>query len=626
MSDGRSVVELSSIEELHDWASQQDEPPSSITLWGEADKWTFENVEECERHLLKKEWVESGSAPSLGFMAGEDPHQLLWLVYKTLFYQHLRPALPDFLLFTEKKVRRAFESSDHTIVAPHDNPELIRQPLDLALVMAHGKSFDAHLQKSVSRTLTLCSRPSQAINSYEDQQPALCHCSDVCFRDNDPRTTPHERFLVSELESRVFLLNSCASWRLRGELPASSNLAVRALDSCCTAYIGSRYEVEGFTRDCYLAFAAWKAGFSLGQILRLLSPDRLQLYSLIGDPEQRRLLGADVGCFQPVRLGGMNWRAEIRQGVFAIDDAYGSVRFRAEKAGSPQDAGAFVGYTVSLNAPRAYSNHYSFYVVDRPELVASGQLLLRPNPPRPEESEQAWSAVNQYSGLSDQSRVFSALLGDDHIDTHSEFATLQEKHKFVLDNARRVQRSYGAEPGYWPGPFQRDLLEWRQSAGPFHRGTCFSCGLPTMEREVLIQPKSDPRRGQKFSKQYAVKCLERYCQRCYQIAHLPFGKEDELEFDVVREISVNTTFSITLRKAPHDEGVFWVAVFAIEQPSEGHVPAVFPAPRMTPKREGTPWTIEGGLNRPGLHFVRLYFCRLADLTLYGVSSLIRCIK
>ena len=624
--DDRGLYEFESIDELRRWVDAQKRPPSSVTLWGVASRWTFQKIEDYEESLLRPDWIEAGQSPALGYMVAEDADQLLWLVYKTLYYRRLRPSLPDFLLMADQGARLTFGTrGNRTIVAPYDNPDLIRQPLDLAMVMAHGKSFDAFLQKTDHRTLTLCSRPTATGVPARTENPpdelAVCHvCAapdERCFRDDDPRTPYHERLFISELQARILVISACASWRLHGELAAGCNLAIRSLDSCCTAYIGSRYEIEWESQNAYLVLAAWKAGFSLGEILRLLSPGRIQLFSLIGDPEQRRMRGIDPGCSAPLRRGGFWELNQISEGLFSLPKVDGgSVPLRVE---TTDRTPVVLGYAVPLQAPHEYDRGHAFFGVSGPEVVRSSPLRLRPDSPPP---EPPWVSTDRFPQFADQQRLFAELLGLDAKAAYEDQPSVEAVYQFVIDSARKIQETYGPKPGYWPGPFRRSHLEcWRTVDGPVLRGHCFACGLPTMHRTVLVQPFSAPWRGAPFSP--GVACEERFCPKCYQISHLPAG--EPFEFDVDPVLRVKKPFTIRVRRAPRGPGVSWPAAYAIERPYVGHNPGQFPLPQRDVP-DGYAWVFPQGLAEPGLHFVRLYYCRVPDLTLCGIGTIVHAMK
>ena len=662
--DGRELYRFDSLAQAQDdWVDRWERPPGSIAIWSLADELTFKRIEELEERLLPGKWVDAGCAPALGYMAGEDLPQLLWLVFKSLYFSAARPALPDAVLLADKAWKHHLPSRDgHTISAAQDEPELVFQPIDALMFLGHGRSFDAHLQKKSGqqesdqanddtrqRTFTLCSRPHhwpppRGLAGSESPARAVCHLVDRCFREHDPRTMPHDRRSITELQARFLFLNSCASWRLTGELAPASNLAIRALDSWCCGFMGSRYEKTELGERMYLALAAWKAGRSLGEILKLLSPGRVQLYSLLGDPELKRLAPPDPGYEQrePGWDPDVRWHCwsftNLREGVISVS-MQESIDPNTKLIDSRRTTMAPLLGTLNTD-----SGTLAFFYFDEcpSDLIPAQRLSLFPIPVEPE--AEGRRVVPQFTDPADRRCLLGNLLGlEIPQDDRSERAI----EDLLINVGRQVQRSYGpvAKDGsgpvpddglvwrpqdpdqfhrqeqfsyaYWPGPVQEEGLEWDRQ-GPYQlSGPCFSCGLPTtMKREVLVRPVKNLVRREE-----TVQRHEHYCPHCYQITHLPC--DGALTFQVPQEVRSRESFSVRLIEVPTEPCILWASVFQLERSPGEMKPVDLPDPISRPTSGDTLY-IKGGLPLSGLHFIRIYACRVDDLTLYAVGSLVKC--
>src|SRR5579872_4759327 len=55
--DDRALHEFDSTDDLKRWAGARGRSPSSVALWGIANRWTFKEIEVCEEGLLRPDWV-----------------------------------------------------------------------------------------------------------------------------------------------------------------------------------------------------------------------------------------------------------------------------------------------------------------------------------------------------------------------------------------------------------------------------------------------------------------------------------------------------------------------------------------------------------------------------------------
>lgn len=616
----RECRTFSSIDEFQRWIQYSNTSYRSITLWADSVRLSFEVIERFEA-VIHDVYEESASLPPvIGYFAAEDTWQLFWLTFKTLLFQLSDFSAPDGVLIADDGIPKAVPTNKFVNSISPTELSNLTDPMDGLFILAHGRSFDTHILKSPANAVTLCSLPGSTFPSPEvDELGPRCRMEEYCFRDGD--VIKHRRLSIGSLRSRMLMLNSCASWRFSSDVSVGGAIAIRALDGWCTGLLGSRYEKEGLTRDNYLALGAWRAGKSLGQIQQLLSPGRLQLYSLIGDPEQTAN-GLKTDGYESVKKEATGYKISgLRNGVFYIPLA--ETEIGPKKYFAYDQNGCHVGFVDRL------SPSCSIYVVDRPEVLNSSELSIRVDSETAQDNSNeslprlglSGNSVSRHR-LEDRWRMMIVLFGFSpekwpapipmwHAGNDSQTT------KKLVDLGRAVQALYGRNGLYWPGPVQEDDIEWLTKHPPILSGRCFGCDLPTMLRKVWICETQSPN---SFLPSLELVREETYCPHCYQITHLP--QNVSLAFSVERCLNVGEPFMMRVDALPGTRGVAWPAVFQLEESFNKRFTATVQEPRVGAEI-GDSWSYASGFPAPGSYFVRLYFVPIGSLEVHAVSTLVR---
>lgn len=622
---GRKARAVGSPEELGRWLNRRGaSKPSSIVLWGLAPDFAFPLVEAFER-TIHESYLPAG-CPCLGYMVAEDSRQLLWLAFKTLLFWHVRPtSWPDGL--TAKGDDDAFQFLPNRPgrtrrVANGDLTEL-RGTFDYLGLALHGRGYDAQFSRRFDRPSTICTQRVGQIHENRGAETAAilgprCSLKDVCFRGEE--FPAHEKVPIWELRTRVLFVNSCASWRIGdSDTNYSAALAFRALDGFCTAYMGSRYEKPDDPRDDYRVIGAWKAGLPIGAAARFASsaaagPDSpLHLFSLVGDPEQARLQGADRGheAARWDEAGGLHIHG-AREATVAIATSRRGGTYRV--AGTGQWA-VWLG-DVAVPGYRSLS----LYLLEFPAGPDGNDLTLLPD------------AVGMTTRLyATAARRGGAIRGDPLAEGRWVTAKLLEvpvDAQSPEELARGTWRAYAEH--YWPGPVAQygdpqSGPQWGQSAYSLE-GECPGCGLQTMRTATPVVACVPDKLGGTVSTVGEV--VDVFCPRCYQIGFFPIApaRLDMPRMEVVSavdgrmgrasELVVEVRFPDT-----ETEGAVWIAV----APSERHVETLpclpEPEPLWSDKRQEA-FRLRGPCLLPGIHHVRAYFCRTSDYALSAAGRMV----
>ena len=623
---GRDVRTVGAPEELGDWLRRRGaSKPLSIVLWGLASDFAFSLVEAFER-TIHTSCLPPG-CPCLGYMVAEDARQLLWLAFKTLLFWRVPPmSWPDGL--TAKGDDDAFQflpdRPGKTRRVASGDLTALRDTFDYLGLALHGRGYDAQFSRRFDRPSTICTQRVGQIpgSGAPGTAPVLgprCSIENVCFRGEEFPT--HEKVPVWELRTRVLFVNSCASWRI-GDSDAnySAALAFRALDGFCTGYIGSRYEKPDDPRDDYRVLGAWKAGLPVGAAVRFASSaaagadSPLHLFSLLGDPEQTRLQGADPG-HDTARwdgAGGLHVGG-AREATVAV-----AARGRGGGRGGPYRVAGTGQWAVWLGDPAvAGYRSVSLYLLELPAGPDGSDLTLVPD---------------LTGGASGAAAEFDATAGGDAAAQGrwmtAKLLEVPVGARGYEDLARGTWRAYGRQ--YWPGPVAQygdphSGPQWGQSAYALE-GECPGCGLATMRTATPVAACAPDGRGGTVATGHEV--VDVFCPRCYQIGFFPAApaRLDMPGMEVVgaadgrigrhEELVVQVRFPDTAA-----EGAVWIAV----APSERHVEALPPLPEPQPlwsDRRRETFRLRAACLLPGIHHVRAYFCRASDYALSAAGRMI----
>lgn len=597
-------------EALTRWLHGRLRRPSSIAIWGVAKDFTFELVEACEA-AIQRAYRDARRGPCLGYMVAADARQLLWLAFKTLVLWRAPVRWPDGFLGREDDEPVLCERPGCTRVVNRSDIEALSNAFDYLGLSLHGRGYEASLSRAPTGAVTICTHGSAAIDEATGTPLGpRCFLTQECFREEEYGER-HQKVPINTLRARILFINSCASWRIGdAETRYSASLALRALDSLCTGYIGSRYEKPDDPRDDYRVLGAWKAGVTVGAAVKFASEAAaaagkppLELFSLVGDPEQARLQGRDATC-RAARFG-KEW-AEIdgvRDGTIAVRTAQcaadASQTYRSEESG---EWAVWLG-----DVERGESGGMSLYLF---ESARNGSwdrdVTLR-----------RWPVAKQHGVVppdADTGKWVTGKLLDTQWAT-GDYAAL----------ALGTWQAYGRE--YWPGPVAQygDGEEgpcWGRSQYRVE-GRCPGCGLETMRTTTPVSWRHPGSAGS------GMVVVDVFCPRCYQVGFFPTEpKALQMPCAVLPEVrqgmmGCDEELVVSARfPQGEDEGALWIAV----TPSERHVAALDPLPMPSPlwsNKQGEVFRVPGGCLLPGIHHVRTYFCREGDYALSAIGHMVQ---
>ncbi len=571
---------------------------ASVTVWGLAAAMPFEEIERIE------DAVSSAGTypPAIGYMVAEDLPQLLWLAFKTLAFRDSGLSLPDAALMTVPPEWSLLPGHGvNTIGLVHPTAETVASTVtDLLIILAHGRSYEALISNRDEARIMLCSAPDTDLGvgpSCPGNAPR-CHLGNACFR--DAMWDNHKRFHAGQLRARCVFLDTCHGFRLGAtpDVRAGGSLAVSCLNGWATAVVASRYEHEGTPLHCCEALAYWKANCSLGLLLARLSPPGVRLFSLIGDPTQRRLAGLGVG-----HAGA----AATVAGV-AVADPRDMILLLTPQAPSPDYYHASAPGT-ALGAARRLVHvenddgaAYTAYLLSDARLCGSPLVRLVPAAPVGR-MRQRWRPSLM---TIEHSRLFAATLldvtarpgGDPSWD--AMFQAHQERYPCA----------------HWTGLVNEDAVAWREDALA-RTGSCFACGLPLLRRRGVLVLKQEPTLGCRWRSD----C----CPACAGVYH---GPEDGLlTFTAPTQCGPTEPVTVRITAAP-PRCIAWVGVFDEEHPYLAEPPppeARFPSPASF-EWIGAPIEIPGPAFRlAGCYSVRIYCWDLATHTVAVASRRVNCV-
>ena len=623
----RAVRAIAHPEELGRWLlNLRGAKPRSITVWGIAPDFAFPLIEAFET-TIHASYFPAGS-PCLGYMVAEDSRQLLWLALKTLLLWHVQPmSWPDGMLAKGDDDRFQFlpERPGRTRRLAHGDVATLRDTFDYLGLALHGRGYDAQSSRSSHHPSTICTQRGGQLKTTSAVAILGPQCSlkNVCFREEE--FGDHEKVPIWDLRARVLFINSCASWRVGdSDTNYSAALAIRALDGFCTAYVGSRYEKPDDPRDDYRVMGAWKAGLPIGAAVRFASSavagsdGRLHLFSLVGDPEQMRLQGADNGCDAAGWDGaGALHLKGVREATVAISSPAGSTAPRPETY-RVKELGEWALWLRDVAVP-GYRT-FGLYLLELPTgpdgsdmtlLPTSGDMTLAP-----------WASAADGNPADAGDRVAAGKW------VTARLLEVAGGARNYADFARGTWQAYAEH--YWPGPVAQygepqDGPQWGQSDYRLE-GNCPGCGLATMRTTTAVEawvPGSD---GTTVS--MAMEVVDVFCPRCYQVGFFPTAPArldmPSILVDGATEGRVSRYDELVVEVRvpyPEEEGALWIAV----APSERHVAALAPLPEPQPlcsgRRQET-FRLRAQCLLPGIHHIRAYFCRGSDCALSVAGRMI----
>jgi hypothetical protein len=648
----------------------------SVLIWGCAADFPL-------TVLARLEWALEGwrrgatvatPAPIISYMVAEDEIQLLWLAAKTLLWMACDPRWPD-LYYDVKNgpcLLRSFESETLAIAG---QPERLHDPADLLMLYGHGRSFESALLRMPGRNVTLCTQPAPG---------SRLRCSTGrgdCFR--EAMLDGHERFYPRGLRARIVAMTTCSGFRLgESDVTTGSGVALRCLDGWASGVVASRYEDLLRETDWLLVLAAWKAGCSLGEILRLLNPDGFPHFSLIGDPTQRGLTGrrpgyasADTDRRGEVTLVGLNRSVvsiprALCEGLLRIQSpsiaevrtaagAVGSARVLGEigSAGAREVVWDFgnnidpVGYAVTLRPPLldrpivpsilrqmletiatlrggdvaldstgVVDNRLTSLVM-RPVVVPDFRLRLL------ELSRRARLALQDPEGLLSINMIQSENSGN------QGSLTLRTHSLLLLERLLGISQA----PDWRDTPaalrcISRDVIRSYTKChwpGPVRDG-----GVTYLDAQSQIDGVCSGCTQPTLRRKVVIAAgltprpverIERYCPCCGQVEHAP--PEAEIRFSMPGEFVAGREITLVGLGLPPREGIVWACVFPLEHaPARSYAPDDPDAPGRlgwhTSASPVTKLTLTRDRFLPGINYVRLYFCEVRTAALSVASRLV----
>lgn len=612
----------------------------SICLWGVARDFSFDLIEKFEEtiHTLNP-------VPFLAYMVAEDARQLMWLAFKTLVLWHVAPKWPDGFLRESFQYVRDLSGETRRIASDDTGKALkaLQEKFDYLGMTLHGRGYEASLSREPAAPATFCTQRVGQLRNSTDRSIMLgprCSLEETCFQDDKYGKEAHEKMHVWKLHARVLFMSSCASWRIGdSDTNYSATLAIRALDGFCTAYVGSRYEKHDEPLLDYKVIAAWKAGLTIGEAVRFANvrnrsvghslPDRLQLLSLLGDPEQKRLQGVDKG-YDDVDMSSRQGRLEVK-GVRGATIAVETTKLRNPADHYKIKEGGGRGTESWTASGLGRAGKFEIYLLEIPDRRHKIDLTLDP------------------AGLETDSPVYRKLPADVSKWVTTKLLKVADTARDVAD-AARVYRdlaqgtwlAYGKE--YWPGPVEQ--YETAED-GPVWLGDeieyklcdpCPGCQLPTMRTISSVKaclPRTVGDGGTIF-----LKVVDVYCPRCYQVGYFPMvpyslgmpsfkllqGSESGSLLEV-KDGRVSRNGALFVEVAfPDDasDGALWIAV----TPSERHVTALpalpEPDPLFSTERKQI-FRLQAQCLQPGIHHIRTYFCRRSHFALSASGRMVHVI-
>lgn len=589
---------------------------TSICLWGVAQDFSFDLVEKFEEtiHTLNP-------VPFLAYMVAEDARQLMWLAFKTLVLEHVAPKWPDG--FLRESFQYVQDRPGEICRIDSDDTgrtlKTLRKEFDYLGMALHGRGYEASLSRKPAAPATFCTQRVGQLRNDTDRSIVLgprCSLEETCFQDDKYGKELHEKMHVWKLHARALFMNSCASWRIGdSDTNYSAALAIRALDGFCTAYIGSRYEKPDDPLLDYKIMAAWKADLTIGEAVRFANPDpgRLQLFSLLGDPEQKRLQGVDTGydSIDTSRRGLLKVKG-VRGATIAVKLKDPIESYYGIREDDPPSRKPWVAYGLGR------VGKFAIYLLEIPDGRHKGDLTLVHADPKGEPDFCP-----------------SALPADVSKWVTTKLLKVADTARGYRDFARGTWHAYGKE--YWPGPVkQHEATEdgpvWHENDYKLW-GHCPGCQLPTMRTTSRVEACFPSMVGSGGTVSWKV--VDVFCPRCYQVGYFPTEDyflgmpsfkllQGSRHLREVEDGRVSRDGDLFVEAAfPDDasDGALWIAV----TPSERHVTALpalpEPDPLFSTERKQT-FRLQAQCLRPGIHHIRTYFCRRSDFALSASGRMV----
>lgn len=581
----RPLSSLTGLEDLDRFlVSREAEAVESIVIWGLAATFPLALVDEIEFQVAEKS-LSTGQRRIVSFMAAENISELLFLAFKSLLAFYSSAPVPRDALFDAVSGHDSpiLPDDPHTIGIAQDQAEaLTNERVGFLSVLAHGRPYEFAAGLFHGQDATVCFRRPGVTRSPSELGP-ICSGGVCCYRDGMcPR---HHRIPIGSLRADIIFINSCGSFRLGdGDTEQSQGLTVRANDSPCAGYISSRYTHEG-GRDMNLkALAAWQSGCTLAAIVRLISPPKVPLYSLLGDPELRRRAVTE-------RLARLPMTEDTTPPFI---ETFHQTFIRAADV-DPE----------SLPFQRTDGSRGC---LERIGKTASGEGLFQVTTP-------SLSATPPLQPVTMAEQELTACL----LKLPDELLSLENSSaNFASAAAEAVQKSYRLRS--WPVAVidhdaTRNFRSTTMSGSLDVKGRCFGCGLRTLQSNWLVERIDYTRQEHRV---FEEDLIEKVCPKCFRISCSTGSAE--LTIECQSRVALGASLAVDVQLNEPANGTLWVATYYSES-------SLYPKPATREWVPPAPAVINGsgcrfllpGLNEPGIAYIRAYFISHGDFSLAAAS-------